>query len=68
MNGKTLASSEPMGHNQMHRLIGVTFRGKDVDVVIDHDFGYESDTGTHPIDWHFADPWKYLNDFAIDAV
>lgn len=32
----------------------VEFRGEVVDVQIDHDSGYEHDTGSHVIEWHFV--------------
>jgi broad-specificity NMP kinase len=38
----------------MGRLCTVKFRGEDVDVEIDHDGGYESDTNCHVIEWHFC--------------
>lgn len=39
------------------RSLFITFREEeDVEIVIDHDGGYEHDTGAHVIDWHFADP------------
>lgn len=37
----------------MGRLRSVTFRGEEIDVEIDHDGGYEYDTNTHVIEWHF---------------
>lgn len=37
----------------MGKLVSVTFRGEEVDVGIDHDGGYESDTNCHVIEWHF---------------
>jgi len=37
----------------MGRLVSVTFRGEEQDVEIDHDGGYEPDTGSHEIEWHF---------------
>lgn len=37
----------------MGRLVSVTFRGEELDVEIEHDGGYESDTNAHVIEWHF---------------
>ena len=37
----------------MVRHTTVKFRGESWDVVVDHDGGYEPDTGAHEIDWHF---------------
>lgn len=40
----------------MSRSFFTTFRGEEeVEIVIDHDGGYEHDTGAHVIEWHFAD-------------
>jgi hypothetical protein len=33
----------------------VTVRGKEYEVTIDHDGGYEEDTNAHVIEWHFDD-------------
>jgi hypothetical protein len=33
----------------------VKFRGQEVEVEVDHDEGYDPDTGSHDIEWHFAD-------------
>lgn len=35
------------------RIVGVKFRGEDIDIQIDHDGGYEHDTGAHEVEWHF---------------
>ena len=37
----------------MGRLVSVDFRGEKMDVVIDHDGGWEPDTNAHEIEWHF---------------
>lgn len=31
----------------------VQFRGREVEVVVDFDGGYEPDTNAHVIEWHF---------------
>lgn len=36
------------------RAFQVKFRGKDWDVTIDYDYGYEEDTNAHVVDWHFT--------------
>lgn len=35
------------------RRVPVQFRGEEKIVVIDKDGGYEPDTNSHDIDWHF---------------
>lgn len=39
----------------MSRIVSVKLREQEFDVCIDHDGGYEHDTGAHDIDWHFID-------------
>lgn len=40
---------------KMQTNILTEFRGEQVEVIIDRDGGYEPDTNSHVIDWHFAD-------------
>lgn len=37
----------------MGRLQSVKFRGGDWDVEVDYDSGYDPETGSHEIEWHF---------------
>ena len=39
----------------MTRSTAVEFRGLLMAVTIDHDSGYDRDTNSHEIDWHFSD-------------
>lgn len=38
----------------MMRFVVIQFRGEDMDVTIDHDGGWETDTNAHEIEWHFT--------------
>ena len=36
------------------RMFSVQLRGKEIDVQIDRDYGYEPDTNAHDVDWHLV--------------
>lgn len=35
-------------------IVSVKFRGEERDVEVDHNSGYDPDTNSQTIDWHFA--------------
>lgn len=37
----------------MSRFYSYTLRGEEMDIEVDHDGGYESDTNAYIIEWHF---------------
>lgn len=37
----------------MSRWVAVQFRGEDMDVVVDSDTGYDHETNSREIEWHF---------------
>jgi hypothetical protein len=52
----------------MSRSFFITIRREEYEVVIDHDYGYESDTNVHQIDWHVVDCPFELTDNELDTV
>lgn len=46
--------------------IAVNVRGHDFEVEIDRDYGYDYDTGSHDVDWHFVDMSRMMQSTLTD--
>ena len=55
-------------HRGNGRIVSVTVRGQEYDVMIDKDGGYEPDTNAHDVDWHFCDADGLENTLTDDEL